>query len=111
MREPSRRLTSTSGGSRETDMKAVAVMPTSSPPGAVRVVRVERRLLRGHQDHARGQPGHGGAELVVAHPLSMPGGGRRKRAGDGGEEGVFGTPETLISVPRAPHRASARAGT
>ena len=74
MREPLRRLTRTSGGSRETDMKAVAVMPTSSPRGPS-----VSGVVRGHQDHARGQPGHGGAELVVAHPLSM-GDGRRDAA-------------------------------
>ncbi|GAA3488749.1 hypothetical protein GCM10018987_28320 [Streptomyces cremeus] len=33
IREPSRRLTITSGGSSDTDMKAVAVIPTSSPRG------------------------------------------------------------------------------
>ncbi|GHB16121.1 hypothetical protein GCM10010392_50500 [Streptomyces clavifer] len=32
---------------------------------------VERRLLGGDQHHARGQAGQGGAEFVVAHPLSM----------------------------------------
>ncbi|GAA4807989.1 hypothetical protein GCM10023220_42890 [Streptomyces ziwulingensis] len=34
MREPSRRLTRTRGGSRETDRKAVAVIPAFSPSGA-----------------------------------------------------------------------------
>ena len=62
---------------------------------AARAVR--RAVVRGHQHHTRGQPGHGGAELVVAHPLSM---------GDGDGTAVAGgvvcnTRGTLVSAVRA----------
>ncbi len=46
MREPSRRLTRTRGGSRDTDMKAVAVMPTSSPRGPSAVSGISWAVIR-----------------------------------------------------------------
>lgn len=104
MREPFRRLTSTSGGSRETDMKAVAVMPTSSTPGASGSsgtsggsCAVTRTTPEDRRDIAA-------RNSSLLTPSACP-----EAAGAVGE-GVFSTPETLVCALCTPHRASARAG-
>ncbi|BCL28922.1 hypothetical protein GCM10017557_37810 [Streptomyces aurantiacus] len=52
--------------------------------------------MRGHQDHAGRQAGHGGPELVVAHPHSMHGWGGRGGSGSGTRSVQHG--KTLFSA-------------
>ncbi|GGX23725.1 hypothetical protein GCM10010383_62490 [Streptomyces lomondensis] len=87
-------------------MKAVAVMPTSSLPGAPGSsgssggsCAVTRTTPEASRDMAA-------RNSSLLTPSACPEAGLGMIGDVAG--GVFGTPETLISVPPAPHRAPAR---
>ena len=101
MREPLRRLTRTSGGSRDTDMNAVAVMPTSSPlrPVVRRSCAVTSTTPAASRDMA-----------ARNSSLLTP-----SACGDGGGSGGGGgrlqhARNASLRPPRRPHRARAPAG-
>ncbi|GGX18808.1 hypothetical protein GCM10010321_36750 [Streptomyces chartreusis] len=92
-------------------MNAVAVIPTSSPGGACGSSgssggssAVTSTTPAANRDIAAR---NSSSLTPSACPKGLREAGRTAVTGGAGRE-VFGTPETLMSVPHAPHRACAR---